>query len=115
METIMSDYLEIRTTIDTQAGAQTIASTLLAQRLAACVQISGPIQSAYWWDGQIETAGEWLCTIKTRADHYTQVEATIKAIHPYEVPEILATTIVTGNPDYLAWIDRETVPNGTTG
>ena len=91
----------------TRLDAQAIARALVEKRLAACVQIIGPITSTYWWQGEIETAEEWLCLIKTRADLFEQVEAAIKEVHPYDVPEILAVPVVAGSEDYLAWLDRE--------
>ena len=104
----MTAYLEVHTTIDTKAGAQKIAAALVSQRLAACVQISGPIVSTYWWQGTIEQAEEWICTAKTRKELYDVLEQTIRTIHPYDVPEILAVDIVSGNTNYLDWVSQET-------
>lgn len=105
----MPEYIEVRTTIDTLEDAQKIADTLVGKRLAACVQILGPIISTYWWQGQIERAQEWVCSIKTRQDLYSQVEQEIREMHPYDEPEIIATAIVKGSQGYLQWIDNETV------
>lgn len=102
------DYIEVRTTIDTSEGAKKIAESLVSSRLAACVQVSGPISSTYWWKGQLETAEEWLCTIKTRKDLYSAVEQAICFVHGYEEPEIIATPIVAGSQGYLDWIVKET-------
>jgi periplasmic divalent cation tolerance protein len=104
----MPAFIEIRTTIDSIEGAQKIADNLVGNRLAACVQISGPITSTYWWQGQIEHAQEWVCTIKTRQDLYSQVEQGIRDVHPYDEPEIIATAIVEGSNSYLRWITEET-------
>ncbi|MGI8825416.1 MAG: divalent-cation tolerance protein CutA [Chloroflexota bacterium] len=100
----MSEFLQVVTTIDTQEGAQRIADDLVARLLAACVQIAGPITSTYRWEGSQETTEEWVCTIKTMANSYESVERAIRLIHPYDVPEILATPISAGNPDYLQWL-----------
>jgi periplasmic divalent cation tolerance protein len=96
------------TTIDSETGAQTIARTLVERRLAACVQVSGPISSTYWWQGKLETAQEWTCAAKTRKELYTDVEEALREIHPYDEPEIIALPIENGSQGYLAWIVAET-------
>lgn len=103
----MPDYLQIITTTASEADAEKIAAALVDRRLAACVQISGPIQSTYRWRGAVETAQEWRLTIKTRTECYEKVEEAIKSLHPYEVPEIIAVGIVTASGDYLGWIDEQ--------
>ena len=102
------DYVEVRTTTRTREDADRIAALLVESRLAACVQVTGPITSTYRWQGKIETAEEWLCIAKTRQALYQQVEASIKEAHPYETPEIIATPIVAGSADYLSWIEAQT-------
>jgi len=104
----MTDYISVVTTTDTEANARLIASDVLDNRLAACVQISGPIESRYWWLDKLETVQEWRLTIKTRTTLFDDLAATIRAVHPYSVPQILALPIVAGNRDYLAWIDEVT-------
>ena len=103
----MTETVQVVTTIETKSDAQAIARAVVEKRLAACVQIIGPITSTYWWDGEIEAAEEWLCLIKSRADLFEQLEAAIKEVHPYDVPEILAVPVVAGSEDYLGWLDRE--------
>lgn len=103
----MTDAIQITTTLPTQADARRIAGELVRRRLAACVQVSGPIASTYWWQGQIEEAEEWVCRAKTRRDHFTAVEAAIRELHPYQTPEIIAVPIVFGNDAYLEWIAAE--------
>ena len=104
----MPDVIQIITTAPDKELAQRIARTLVEQRLAACVQISGPVESVYRWQGQIESATEWQCWIKTTAERYADVERAIRQLHAYTVPEILAMSITAGNPDYLKWL-AETV------
>ena len=104
----MTQFIEVHTTINSKEEAQKIADTLVSQRLAACVQVSGPIISTYWWQGKLEQAEEWLCTAKTPKALYSQLEQAIREVHPYDVPEILAVDVVAGNPDYLQWIVQET-------
>ena len=104
------DHIEIKTTVDGREEAERIASALLERRLAACVQIGGPIESRYWWRDEagneaIEVDSEFVCTIKTRRELFEQVAGAIRELHPYEVPEIVAVPLVTGSQDYLAWID----------
>ncbi len=76
----------------------------MAKRLAGCVQIVGPITSTYRWNDGIETADEWLCLIKTSQERYGELERAIRAVHPYDVPEILAVPVVAGSPSYLEWL-----------
>lgn len=64
--------------------------------------------SRYWWQGKVEIAEEWWCVIKTTRDKYDRVEETIRRLHPYDVPDILATPVESGNPDYLKWVTDET-------
>jgi periplasmic divalent cation tolerance protein len=103
----MTDAIQVITTTGTKADAGKIARALLEERLAACVQIVGPITSSYWWDGEIEQAEEWLCLIKSSTDRYEQIEQVIRAVHLYDVPEILAVPVAAGNADYLAWLREE--------
>ena len=107
----MTDYIEVRTTIDSRSGALKIAESLVARHLAACVQVSGPMTSTYWWQQHVEQAEEWLCVAKTRADRFAALEQAIKELHPYAIPEIIATAIVAGNIGYLEWIEQATMPN----
>ena len=94
-------------TTATRDEAERLAELLLAARLAACVQITGPVTSVYRWQGNIETSQEWLCTIKTRDNLFPQVEAAIRSLHSYQVPEILATPIIAGHEPYLKWLDEQ--------
>ncbi|HOP85318.1 MAG TPA: divalent-cation tolerance protein CutA [Syntrophorhabdaceae bacterium] len=103
----MEDYLQIYTTTDRIDIAEAISNRLVEERLAACVQVLGPITSTYWWQGKIETSQEWLCIIKSKKGLYKQVEDTIKSIHHYDVPEIIAVPIAMGSQDYLNWLKKE--------
>ncbi len=101
----MKSYIQITTTTETKEEAEKITQYLVEQKLAACVQIIGPIASIYRWKGKVETANEWLCLIKTREEFYDKVETTIKKLHSYETPEIIAVPIIKGSKEYLNWID----------
>lgn len=103
----MTDYIQVLTTVGTKAAAQDIAEMLLREKLAACVQIVGPIESRYWWEGNLETAEEWQCLVKSRLQLYARLEAAIRHAHSYEVPEIIVSRIETGNPAYLDWLQQE--------
>ena len=107
IERTMTDVIQISTTTANALDAGKIASALVERRLAACVQVSGPIVSRYRWDGQVEESTEWLCTAKTTRNAYQQVESTIREQHPYDVPEIIAVPVVTGSDDYLQWVRAE--------
>jgi periplasmic divalent cation tolerance protein len=91
------------------ASATSLARSLVESRLAACVGIGAPVESLYHWRGKIETAREIPVVIKTRAERYAEVEAAIRARHPYELPEIVAVPITQGLAPYLQWIADETV------
>ena len=91
-----------------RASALTLARLLVESRLAACVSIGAPVESLYHWRGKIETAQEIPVVVKTRPERYADVEASIRAHHPYELPEILAVPVTDGLAPYLQWIADET-------
>jgi len=102
----MADYLQVLTTVGSEQEAERVAATLVDRRLAACVQVIGPISSRYRWQGAVEQAHEWMCLAKTEAARYEAVEAAIREVHSYEEPEIVATEIVAGSKGYLGWISE---------
>jgi periplasmic divalent cation tolerance protein len=102
----MDEYLQVSTTSATREDAQKIADTLVEKRLAGCVQIVGPIVSTFWWQGKIERTEEWLCVIKSEKRLYTKLESSIKELHSYETPEIIAVPIVAGSQQYLQWLSH---------
>jgi periplasmic divalent cation tolerance protein len=104
----MTAAILVFTTTANREDAERIAQSLVEQRLAACVQIDGPITSYYRWQNALESAQEWRLLIKTRAALYEQVEQAIRKIHPYEQPEIVSVTITAGSAGYLKWIEQET-------
>ncbi len=101
--------IQVQTTVASKEDGEKIADALVKAKLAACVQIVGPITSTYRWRKKVETAREWLCLIKTRTDLYERVEKAILAIHSYEIPEIIAVPIERSSADYLSWINDETI------
>ncbi|MFN8163598.1 MAG: divalent-cation tolerance protein CutA [Solirubrobacterales bacterium] len=101
-----SRYIQVLTTVGSEEEAERVSAALIEGRLAACVQVSGPIVSRYRWQGEIEEAREWQCLAKTTLARYPGVEEAIRQVHAYDEPEIIATPIVAGSPGYLAWIDE---------
>jgi periplasmic divalent cation tolerance protein len=100
----------VLTTCPDSASANKIAKFLVQHKLAACVQITGPIRSHYRWKKTVQSAREVQLWIKTRRTFLTQIEKEIRRIHPYEVPEFLAIDIHKGSTPYLSWLERETSP-----
>jgi periplasmic divalent cation tolerance protein len=109
---VMSDtaQLLVITNFPDAAQAAQAARALVDERLAACINVLPPMHSVYRWEGAVETAEEHLLLIKARRADYARLEDRIRALHPYDVPEVIATPIVAGLPAYLAWIDA---PDGT--
>jgi len=100
----MTDYVQVLTTAASEQEARQICDTLVENRLAACVQVAGPVSSTYRWQGKVEREQEWQCLAKTETRLYSEVEAVIRGIHSYDEPEIVAIPILAGSPGYLAWI-----------
>lgn len=97
----------VDTTVESEKDAKKLAKLLLKRRLIACAQILGPITSSYWWQGNLEEAEEYRISMKTFMTCYEELKATIKENHPYETPEIIATTITKVDEDYLLWMQGE--------
>lgn len=96
----------VTTTSDDRNQLMEIARRLLETRLAACCQLIGPHTSFYRWKDSLETATEWMCLIKTRDDFFERVAVTIRELHSYEVPEIIATEIAQIDQPYLDWLNE---------
>lgn len=104
----MTDCCQVTTTFPDRAAAERVAATLIEEHLAACAQVIGPVASTYRWQGRVERATEWYCHLKTTTVRVPDLQARIRELHPYEVPEIIAVPILQGNSAYLKWI-QETV------
>ncbi|MGH7933888.1 MAG: divalent-cation tolerance protein CutA [Candidatus Binataceae bacterium] len=91
--------------------AASIARAVVEERLAACVNIVGPVRSIYRWHGAIEDEREYLLIMKTRARLFAKLERRVRELHSYEVPEIIAVTIAAGAKTYLEWLNASTAPN----
>ena len=98
----------VLTSLPDHEGALALARSLVKGRLAACVNVGAPVESMYHWRGEIETAREVPVVIKTRRALYNAVEAAIVAVHPYELPEVIAVPVIHGLAGYLGWIGTET-------
>ena len=96
--------ITLLTTADRKETLEQIGKVLLEQRLIACIQISGPVTSMYSWKGMLEEAQEWVGTMKTTGELYPRVEAELKRLHPYEVPEIVAAESSRVLPEYEEWV-----------
>ena len=95
------------TTASAEEGER-IARSLLEERLAACVNLVPSVRSFFWWEGKVQEEGEVLLIGKGRADLFGKIQALVRALHSYTVPEIIAIPITSGLPDYLSWIDDST-------
>ncbi|MGW6496801.1 divalent-cation tolerance protein CutA [Nonomuraea angiospora] len=104
----MKGYLQVMTTVPNPDEGAALARSIASQRLAAGVQIVGPIRSLYWWQGSLRDEQEWQLIIITTHALLPALESHIKANHSYDTPEIVATEIIAGSDDYLDWIRQET-------
>jgi len=102
----MTDKIVILSTASTETEAAKLASLLVNERLAACVNILPQIQSFYRWKGAVESAAEWLLVIKSSRALFHDVCAFLEKQHSYEVPEAIAIPILDGAPNYLNWLDE---------
>jgi len=102
------EILLVLTNLPDQTSAEALATALVEERLAACVNILQPCRSIYRWQNAVETANEIPLLIKTSEACYSRLETAIRARHPYQTPEIIAFPVSRGLPDYLAWVVAET-------
>jgi len=100
--------LLVLTNLPDRVAAETLAERLVAQRVAACVNILAPCRSVYRWQGALQRDEEHPMLIKTTGERYAALEQAIREVHPYELPEIVAVPIERGLPAYLNWVAEET-------
>lgn len=93
-------------TVANAEDGERLARTLVERRLAACVNVLPPMASYYRWEGRVESAEERLLVIKTRAELFEELRATLVGLHPYQVPEVLALEVAAGHSPYLSWLDE---------
>ena len=100
-------YIQIQITFPTAELAIEMATKLVQEKLVACAQICGTVQSVYTWKGVCETNAETLLLAKTTLPLFERLEAAVCANHPYECPQIVALPIVAANADYLDWLNEQ--------
>ena len=105
----MTDKIVVLSTCSSEEEAVRVARALVEAQLAVCVNIVPRIRSIYRWKDAVEDASEWLLLIKTRRELFQALAAKLRTVHSYEVPEAVALPIVDGLPEYLEWIDRESL------
>lgn len=106
----MDEVILVLTNLPDRDSAQRVADALIESRAAACVNMLAECTSVYRWQEKIETAREVPLLIKTTRAAYPRLEATLRAHHPYELPEIIAVSLSTGLPAYLQWVAQQTTP-----
>lgn len=104
----MSEFRIVLTTVPDEERGRRIARTLVEERLAACVNVSPAVTSFYWWDKKLVEDSEFILVIKTKAPLIDRLEARLKELHPYEVPEFITLAVDAGSREYLDWLDAET-------
>lgn len=107
----MTDIILIRVNCPSQDLAHKLASSCVDGRLVACANIEGPVRSVYRWDGVIQQDEEFVLVLKTRKDQWNAVHELVTALHPSDTPAILATSCVSANPRYEAWLLENTRSN----
>ena len=104
----MSQLVQVQTTVENAQQGQRIAQTLVQRHLAACVQVLGPIESHYQWEGRQEQTQEWLLLIKTTAERLPGLREELLRLHPYQVPEVIALPVLDAHPPYARWVEEHT-------
>jgi periplasmic divalent cation tolerance protein len=99
-----NEAILVLSTFPEVATARRIGRQLVKEHCAACANILPPVESIYWWEEKVEGANETLVLFKTSADRYKALETTLRQLHPYEVPEIIAFRVEQGLPEYLHWV-----------
>ncbi len=105
-----SEFIVVMVTVGDLAEGERIADALVEERLAACVNIVGPLRSVYVWGGAVQREQEYLLLIKARRRGFEALATRVGALHSYEVPEIVAVDLAAGAPPYLAWLAAATGP-----
>jgi len=106
----MSGVVQVTVTAGDEEEARRLGLLAVEGRLVACAQVSGPVTSTYRWRGEVTSAVEWLCVMKTTTELVEALVVALREAHGYEVPEIVAVPVTGGDADYLAWVRAETGP-----
>ncbi len=104
----MPEYLVCLVTVGSQSEGDRIADALVAEELAACVNLLGPIRSVYRWEGTVHHDEELLLIIKTRGELFARMAERVRALHSYRTPEVIALPVAAGSEAYLAWLRAAT-------
>ncbi len=110
----MTDKVVVMVTTGNRREARKIARHLVEAKLAACVNVTQPIQSLYRWKGKIADDEEFLLFIKTTRELFPEIKTAISKVHSYKVPEIICLPIIDGSPDYLQWLSDSVKQAGTS-
>ncbi len=108
----MTNARIVLTTVGLKDAAEKLARQLVERRLAACVNVVGPIRSVYRWKNEVQNEQEYLLLIKTTSEHADQLPSVFKELHPYELPECVQLALDAGSEDYLAWLAAEVSSQG---
>lgn len=111
----MTGFLQVSTSVHDRDAAINLAASAVKARLAAGAQISGPVASVFWHEGEFGTGEEWQVILKTTDDRYPELEAHLLEAHPWNNPEIAAVPITAGSAPYLAWIERTLETRSASG
>ena len=104
----MSGVIVVYVTVESPEEGQRLADVLVEERLAACVNRVGPVQSTYRWEGRVERGEEQLLIIKSRDELFDRLKKRVEELHSYSVPEIIALPVIKGNDRYLHWLEEQT-------
>ena len=107
---MVEEILVVLTTWPDAERARAAARTLVEEKLAACASLIPGVESTYRWQGVVETSTEVMVVLKTTSGRYPMLETRIRALHPYEVPEIVALRVSDGLPAYLRWVEANSIP-----
>jgi periplasmic divalent cation tolerance protein len=102
------DFTVVLVTAGSAEEAERIGRTLVEERLAACANVVGPVRSIYRWRGALEQASEHLLVLKGRTADVSRLETRVRALHSYDVPEVLALAVCAGSAPYLTWLAEST-------
>ncbi len=105
-----TEFLVVFVTVESRADGERIARSLVDAQLAACVNVVGPVGSVYAWEGEVVIADEHLLMIKCRREGFSALEAHVRSLHGYDVPEVIGVPLVAGSNPYLEWLRKGTVP-----
>ena len=105
-----TSFASVWVTVPNRALGRSLGQQAVEAGLAACAQVSGPLESIYRWQGAVQSTREWLLVLKTRTRCLTALEALVLAHHPYDTPQFIALPLLGGSPKYLAWLEASVRP-----